>query len=192
MMTSCVPERDSATAELQGFNSTKLPRQKPGHQNSPPVSSHRLDHVGQDQGCCSGRCCQIPEAHAGGCSQWSLYLPYQGTSSQTQTPSSGVSSFTRQGIIYFLSHRSLWKPLMSKLAPMITTGVGVTTFMFIVAYLPQAAVLAIFNGPLAAISTILLTLSESSTITNLISRSFFIQDALIDTFDGVSSRRQRA
>lgn len=91
----------------------------------------------------------------------------------------------QKGIIYFLTHRSLWKPLLSKLAPMLTTGVSVTTLMFIFAYLPQAAVLAIFNGPLAAISTILLTLSESSTITNILSRSLFLEDALIDTFDGV-------
>jgi hypothetical protein len=57
--------------------------------------------------------------------------------------------------------------------------------MFIFTYLPQAAVLAIFNGPLAVFSTIMLVLSESSTVTNLVTRSFFIQDALLDTFDGV-------
>lgn len=57
--------------------------------------------------------------------------------------------------------------------------------MFVFAYLPQAAVLAIFNGPLAVFSTILLTLSESSTIINLLSRAFLIDEALLDTFDGV-------
>jgi hypothetical protein len=56
--------------------------------------------------------------------------------------------------------------------------------MFIFVYLPQAAVLSIFNGPLAAFTTVLLTLSESSTIITLLSRNFLIEDALIDTFDG--------
>jgi hypothetical protein len=41
------------------------------------------------------------------------------------------------------------------------------------------------NGPLAALTTILLTLSESSTLITLLSRTFLLQDALVDTFDGV-------
>jgi hypothetical protein len=57
--------------------------------------------------------------------------------------------------------------------------------MFLFTYLPQAAVLAISNGPLAAISAALLVLSESSTIFTVLSKSFLIEDALVDTFDGV-------
>lgn len=106
-----------------------------------------------------------------------------------QAVNSGTYIYPIKGLFYFLSHRSLWKPLMSKLAPVISTGIGVTTFMFFFTYLPQAAILAIFNGPLAALSTILLVLSESSTISNLLSRTFFIEDALVDTFDGVSNPR---
>lgn len=104
----------------------------------------------------------------------------------SQAVSSGTYAYPLKGFLYFLSHRSLWKPMKSKLAPVISTGIGVTTFMFVFTYLPQAAILAIFNGPLAALTTILLVLSESSTISNLLSRTFFIDDALIDTFDGVS------
>ncbi|KAL9617083.1 MAG: hypothetical protein Q9160_008113 [Pyrenula sp. 1 TL-2023] len=89
-----------------------------------------------------------------------------------------------KGIIYFISHRSLWKPLFSKLAPTLSLGLVVTIFMFIFAYLPQAAVLAFTSGPLAAVSAALLTLSESSTIVNMLSRAFLIEEALIDTFDG--------
>lgn len=61
--------------------------------------------------------------------------------------------------------------------------------MFFFAYLPQAAILALFNGPLAALTTILLVLSESSTISMLLSKTFFIEDALIDTFDGTLMAR---
>ncbi|KAF2146251.1 uncharacterized protein K452DRAFT_263928 [Aplosporella prunicola CBS 121167] len=102
----------------------------------------------------------------------------------TEAARSGAYIYPVKGIYYFISHRSLWKPLMSKLAPIISTGVGVTTFMFFFTYLPQAAILAIFNGPLAALTTILLVLSESSTISNIMSRTLFIEDALVDTFDG--------
>jgi hypothetical protein len=66
---------------------------------------------------------------------------------------------------------------------------GVTVFMFVVTYVPQAAVLTIFNGPLAFVTTCLLVLSESSTIFNVLSKNFLIDDALIDTFDGTLMSR---
>lgn len=66
----------------------------------------------------------------------------------------------------------------------MTLSVGVTTFMFMFAYIPQVAIMAFTSGPLAALSAALLTLSESSTIVNIISRTFLIDEALIDTFDG--------
>jgi hypothetical protein len=56
--------------------------------------------------------------------------------------------------------------------------------MFFFTYVPQMAVLAFTSGPLAPISAALLVLSESSTITNALSRSFLLDEALIDTFDG--------
>jgi hypothetical protein len=40
------------------------------------------------------------------------------------------------------------------------------------------------SGPLAALTTILLVLSESSTLTMVLSKAFLIEDSLIDTFDG--------
>lgn len=56
--------------------------------------------------------------------------------------------------------------------------------MFVFTYLPQAAVMAFTSGPLAAISAGLLVLSESSTLITILSKTFLIEDALIDTFDG--------
>jgi hypothetical protein len=68
---------------------------------------------------------------------------------------------------------------------MISTAVTVTVAMFVFTYLPQAALLTLVNGPLAFLNTILLVLSESATITNVVSRAFFLDEALLDTFDGV-------
>jgi hypothetical protein len=89
-----------------------------------------------------------------------------------------------QGILYFFANRTLWKPLAAKLVPTLSLGLGVTAFMFAVTYVPQAAVLSIFNGPLAIFTTVLLVLSEASTIFSVLSKNFLIDDALIDTFDG--------
>ena len=41
------------------------------------------------------------------------------------------------------------------------------------------------KGPLAAVSAALLVLSESSTLFTVLSKTFLIEDALVDTFDGV-------
>lgn len=56
--------------------------------------------------------------------------------------------------------------------------------MFVFAYLPQAAIMTFTSGPIAAASAAVLTLSESSTLINILSRTFLIEDALVDTFDG--------
>jgi len=77
--------------------------------------------------------------------------------------------------------------LSSKLLPTIGLGFSVFAGMFFFTYLPQAAILALFNGPLAAISAALLVLSESSTVFNVMARALLVEDSLIDTFDGVSS-----
>jgi len=103
----------------------------------------------------------------------------------TEAAKSGAWLYPIRGIAYFMSHRSLWKPLLSRLVPTITLGVGITTFMFLFTYLPQAAIMAFTSGPFAAISAALLVLSESSTLFTLLSKNFLIADALADTFDGV-------
>ncbi|PVI06478.1 hypothetical protein DM02DRAFT_423036 [Periconia macrospinosa] len=97
---------------------------------------------------------------------------------------SGAYLYPLKGIAYFATHRALWKPLLNKLLPTVSLGVGVTAFMFAVTYVPQAAVLTLVNGPLAILTTVLLVLSESSTIFSVLSKNFLIDDALIDTFDG--------
>ncbi|CAG8951529.1 hypothetical protein HYFRA_00007445 [Hymenoscyphus fraxineus] len=97
---------------------------------------------------------------------------------------SGAYLYPIKGIFYFLTHRTLWTPLLSKLLPTLSLSLAVVTAMFLFAYLPQLAILIFVNGPLAAFTTILLTLSESSTIINILSKNFLLQDALVDTFDG--------
>ncbi|KLJ12710.1 hypothetical protein EMPG_12290 [Blastomyces silverae] len=102
----------------------------------------------------------------------------------TEAAKSGTYMYPLQGIFYFITHRSLWQPLVSKIAPTVSLGVLVTSTMFFFTYIPQVAILAFTSGPLAPFSAILLVLSESSTITNYLSRSFILRDSLVDIFDG--------
>ena len=89
-----------------------------------------------------------------------------------------------QGIYYFLTHRELWKPFTSKLGPYISLSVTVIGGMFAVSYAPQLAVMVFVDGPLAVFTTALLVLNESSTIINNVAKAWFLQEALLDTFDG--------
>lgn len=97
---------------------------------------------------------------------------------------SGAFLYPLKGIFYFATHRALWKPLLSRLIPTLSLSLGVVGFMFIFAYVPQALALSFVNGPLAALTTVLLVLSESATIVNVLSRSFLLDEALVDVFDG--------
>ncbi|KAF9886094.1 hypothetical protein FE257_012029 [Aspergillus nanangensis] len=98
---------------------------------------------------------------------------------------SGAYLYPVKGLFYFATHKPLWRPLLSRASQTITLGLGVTTTMFFFTYIPQMTIMAFTSGPLLApVSAALLVLSESSTITNFLSRSFVLHDALTDTFDG--------
>ncbi|PHH90006.1 hypothetical protein CDD83_4739 [Cordyceps sp. RAO-2017] len=89
-----------------------------------------------------------------------------------------------KGIAYFATHRSLWRPLLSRLGPYLGLSASVVGGMFAFTYLPQLAVLVLVNGPLAVASTVLLVLSESAAVVNVLARGWILQDAVLDTFDG--------
>lgn len=119
-----------------------------------------------------------------GYSNGHLFLPISCTFPLSNLP----SSFTdpqRKGIIYFLTHRTLWKPLQSRLLPTLTLGAGITSTLFFFTYVPQMAVLTLTSGPLLApISAAFLVLSESAALTTTLARYFLRLDAAeLDVFD---------
>ncbi|RAL00713.1 EI24 domain-containing protein [Aspergillus ibericus CBS 121593] len=96
---------------------------------------------------------------------------------------SGTYLYPLKGIIYTANHRTLWQPFLARSGKIISLGLGVTSTMFFFTYAPQAAFMTITNGAMAPISAALLVLSESSTITTFLARSFLLPDAITDTFD---------
>ncbi|PYI07222.1 hypothetical protein BO78DRAFT_341678 [Aspergillus sclerotiicarbonarius CBS 121057] len=96
---------------------------------------------------------------------------------------SGTYLYPLKGLIYTANHRPLWQPFLSRSGKIISLGLGVTSTMFFFTYAPQAAFMTITNGAMAPISAALLVLSESSTITTFLARSFLLPDAITDTFD---------
>ncbi|KAK3191181.1 hypothetical protein K4F52_002769 [Lecanicillium sp. MT-2017a] len=97
---------------------------------------------------------------------------------------SGSYLYPLKGILYFLSHKSLWKPFRSCLGPYLTLSVSVVAGMFTLTYVPQLAIQVFVSGPFAVVTTVLLVLNESSAIINAVSRGWLLQDSILDTFDG--------
>ncbi|KAK4154889.1 hypothetical protein C8A00DRAFT_32334 [Chaetomidium leptoderma] len=105
---------------------------------------------------------------------------------------SGSYVYPIKGIFYLISHPELWKPLRSKLIPYLSLYSSVLGSLFFFTYLPQLAIMAFVNGPLAVVTTALLILNESATITGIISKNYLLQEAILDTFDGTLMARNNA
>jgi hypothetical protein len=104
---------------------------------------------------------------------------------------SGAYLYPFKGIVYFATHKELWRPFISRAGRTMTLGLGITSVMFFFTYMPQVAIMAFTNGPLAAISAAILVLGESSAITHVLSRVLLVEDAMIDTFDGTLVARNQ-
>ncbi|KLU91822.1 hypothetical protein MAPG_10771 [Magnaporthiopsis poae ATCC 64411] len=106
--------------------------------------------------------------------------------------SSFSSSVYTRGIVYFATHRALWRPFLSRVVPTLTVQAAVTVPMFMFTYLPQLSVLVWVYGPLAVVSTALLVLNESSAIASIFTRNLILKGALLDTFDATLVSRGAA
>jgi len=98
---------------------------------------------------------------------------------------SGAYVYPFNGIYHFIRNPALQRPLWRHILPTIFLSVIVMTTMFFVAYLPQVAILAFVDGPVAFVNAAMLVLSESSTLILLISKWWWIEDAALEVFDAV-------
>lgn len=61
----------------------------------------------------------------------------------------------------------------------------IITLLFIFTYLPQVALLAIFQGHLAWFNAAVLVLGEGAAITAILFEAFLVDETLVDVFDAV-------
>ena len=69
--------------------------------------------------------------------------------------------------------------------PSLLLSIFVLTNLFLWAYLPQVAFLAIFHGKLAWLNATFLVLGEGAAIVALLFEAFFVDETLVDVFDSV-------
>jgi uncharacterized protein involved in cysteine biosynthesis len=90
-----------------------------------------------------------------------------------------------QGFIYFVSHKAFWPLFKARLLPILLLTTFILANLFIWTYLPQVAFLAIFHGPGAWLNATFLVLGEGAAITALLFEAVFVDETLVDVFDGV-------
>lgn len=91
-----------------------------------------------------------------------------------------------QGIIYFIGHPFLYPLARKRLLPAFLLTVFVIVNLFVWAYLPQVAFLAIFHNTGSAwVNGTFLTLGEASAITAILFEAFLVDESQVDVFDAV-------
>ncbi|KAF7374266.1 hypothetical protein MSAN_00309600 [Mycena sanguinolenta] len=90
-----------------------------------------------------------------------------------------------RGIYFCLRHRYLWPLLRARFIPCLVISLIVLPTLFIFAYLPQVAFLAIFQGNLAWFNAVFLVLGEAAAIIALLFEAFFVDETLVKIFDAV-------
>ncbi|KUI56486.1 hypothetical protein VP1G_03827 [Cytospora mali] len=88
-----------------------------------------------------------------------------------------------QGIWYFSSHRKFWPLWAGRLLPLSIISLFVYSIVFFFAYLPQVALLAIWQGRGAWVSALVLTLGEGMVLIQALFEGFFVDEARVDVFD---------
>ncbi|KAI9881176.1 MAG: hypothetical protein M1830_007154 [Pleopsidium flavum] len=90
-----------------------------------------------------------------------------------------------KGLYYFITHPFLYPLLRARLLPAVLLSTFVLGSLFFWTYLPQTAVLALFQGPLAWVNGAFLVLGEGAAIVALLFEAFFVDETLVDVFDAV-------
>ncbi|OTB12525.1 hypothetical protein K445DRAFT_320967 [Daldinia sp. EC12] len=94
-----------------------------------------------------------------------------------------AASYPLRGIYYFLRHPVYYPLFLGRLLPLSIISFLVYTILFMFAFLPQYAFLAIFHGWSAWINAVVLVLGEGLVIIQGLFEGFFVDECRVDVFD---------
>ncbi|KAK4990381.1 hypothetical protein LTR66_005942 [Elasticomyces elasticus] len=89
-----------------------------------------------------------------------------------------------KGIYYVATHRFLWPLLKARFLPLAVLSTAILIILFLTAYLPQVAVLALFQGIRSAwVNGTFLVLSEGGLLIAILFEAFFVDETQVNIFD---------
>ncbi|KAI8965551.1 hypothetical protein F5Y11DRAFT_312679 [Daldinia sp. FL1419] len=94
-----------------------------------------------------------------------------------------AASYPLRGIYHFLRHPAYYPLFFGRLLPLSIISFLVYTILFMFAFLPQYAFLAIFHGWGAWVSAVVLVLGEGLVIIQGLFEGFFVDECRVDVFD---------
>lgn len=93
------------------------------------------------------------------------------------------AAYPLQGVWYFARRREFWPLWASRLLPLSIISLIVYLILFPFAYLPQVALLAIWQGRGAWFNALILTLGEGQVLIQALFEGFFVDECRVDVFD---------
>ena len=87
--------------------------------------------------------------------------------------------------MYYSTHSFLWPLFKTRLLPIVLLSAFIYVILFLFAYLPQVAFLAIFQGSSSWINGAVLVLGEGSAIVAALFEAFFVDETLVVIHDAV-------
>ncbi|KAF7314755.1 hypothetical protein MKEN_00949500 [Mycena kentingensis (nom. inval.)] len=94
-----------------------------------------------------------------------------------------------KGSWFCLRHSFMWPLFRARFIPCLILSLVVLPTLFFVAYLPQVAFLAIWQGHLAWFNAVFLVLGEGAAIIALLFDALFVDETLVKIFDAVLLHR---
>ncbi|KAH7349643.1 hypothetical protein B0T11DRAFT_133437 [Plectosphaerella cucumerina] len=94
-----------------------------------------------------------------------------------------AASYPLRGIWYFLRNREFYPLFLGRLLPLSIISILVYLILFTFAFLPQLALLAIFQGRSAWFNAIILVLGEGLVVIQGLFEGFFVDETRVDVFD---------
>ncbi|ROT37865.1 hypothetical protein SODALDRAFT_278938 [Sodiomyces alkalinus F11] len=94
-----------------------------------------------------------------------------------------AASYPLRGIWYFLRNPEFYPLLRGRLIPLTIISILVYVILFTFAFLPQLALLAIFQGRSAWLNATILVLGEGHVLIQGLFEGFFVDEARVDVFD---------
>lgn len=94
-----------------------------------------------------------------------------------------AASYPLRGIGHFVRTKEFWPLFLSRLLPLSVISLIVYFILFVFAFLPQYAFLAIFHGRGAWVNAVVLVLGEGLVIIQGLFEGFFVDECRVDVYD---------
>ncbi|KAK6354778.1 hypothetical protein TWF696_003914 [Orbilia brochopaga] len=90
-----------------------------------------------------------------------------------------------RGIIYLYYNPVLWKVISTRVVPCLILSGCVTAVLFIILYIPLAAIMSFLSGPVALINAAITILTLSANLNSILCENFLLEESLVNMFDSV-------